>query len=157
MEHVLQREGISSFTDAGLQAVLYVADGDMRNALNALQSTFAGFGAITPDTVFKVCDQPHPALVQKVLEHCLKGDVTAARDGLEALVRKGYAESDVVQTVFRVSKSLACDERLKLDFVREIATTHMRVAEGLSSLVQLCGLCARLCRLAKEHKEATSK
>jgi DNA polymerase III delta prime subunit len=30
--------------DSGLEALLFTAEGDMRNALNNLQSTFAGFG-----------------------------------------------------------------------------------------------------------------
>jgi DNA polymerase III delta prime subunit len=31
--------------DSGLEALIFTAEGDMRNALNNLQSTFAGFGA----------------------------------------------------------------------------------------------------------------
>ena len=38
----------------------------MRQALNNLQSTFAGFGNVDVDNVFKVCDQPHPLIVKVV-------------------------------------------------------------------------------------------
>jgi DNA polymerase III delta prime subunit len=37
-----------------LEAIIFTADGDMRQALNNLQSTFAGYGFIDPDNVFKV-------------------------------------------------------------------------------------------------------
>ncbi|KAJ2174057.1 replication factor C subunit 4, partial [Coemansia sp. RSA 532] len=40
------------------------------------------------------------------------------------------------------------DEEKKLVFVREIGITHMRIVDGLQSLVQLQGLVARLCKPA---------
>ena len=36
-------------------------------------------------------------------------------------------------------------EELKLDFIKEIGFTHMRILEGLDSLLQLSGLVAKLC------------
>jgi hypothetical protein len=43
-----------SFTDDGLEAVVFTADGDMRQALNNLQATHSGFGLVNQDNVFKV-------------------------------------------------------------------------------------------------------
>jgi replication factor C subunit 2/4 len=37
----------------GLDALVYTADGDMRTAINNLQSTWAGFGILTAENVFK--------------------------------------------------------------------------------------------------------
>lgn len=42
--------------------------GDMRNALNALQSTVSGFERVTSESVFKVCDSPHPVKVKAAIE-----------------------------------------------------------------------------------------
>lgn len=50
----------------------------MRQALNNLQSTHNGFGHVNSDNVFKVCDEPHPVMVEEMLEHCLKGDIQQA-------------------------------------------------------------------------------
>lgn len=44
-------------TDDGLEALVFTAQGDMRQAINNLQSTFAGFGLINSDNVFKVSDE----------------------------------------------------------------------------------------------------
>jgi replication factor C subunit 2/4 len=41
-------------TDDGLEAVLFTAEGDMRQALNNLQSTHAGYGFVNRENVFKV-------------------------------------------------------------------------------------------------------
>ena len=37
-----------------IQALLFTADGDMRNALNNLQSTAAGFGVVNENNVYRV-------------------------------------------------------------------------------------------------------
>ena len=37
----------------GLEAVVFTAQGDMRQAINNVQSTIAGFERITADNVFK--------------------------------------------------------------------------------------------------------
>lgn len=38
----------------GLEAVIFTSDGDMRQALNSLQATVAGFNMVNRDNVFKV-------------------------------------------------------------------------------------------------------
>ncbi len=38
----------------GLEAIVFTADGDMRQALNNLQATVAGFGLVNQANVFKV-------------------------------------------------------------------------------------------------------
>lgn len=43
-----------SYESGGLEAVVFVAEGDMRNALNALQSTVSGLERVTAENVFKV-------------------------------------------------------------------------------------------------------
>ena len=49
-------------TDDGLEAVVFTAQGDMRQALNNLQSTFEGFGFVKSENVFKVGTGKHPVL-----------------------------------------------------------------------------------------------
>lgn len=67
-----------SYTDDGLEAIGFTAQGDMRQALNNLQSTFNGFGHVSSDNVFKVCDEPHPVMIEEMLQYCIKGDISNA-------------------------------------------------------------------------------
>jgi replication factor C subunit 2/4 len=77
----------------------------MRQAINNLQSTFSGFGFVSGDNVFKVCDQPHPMVIQVAIKACLKGDVDGALEKLKELWDQGYAAVDIVVTLFRVVKT----------------------------------------------------
>lgn len=141
---VCQKENLD-YTEDGLEAIVFTAQGDMRQALNNLQSTANGFGKVTSDNVFKVCDEPHPLLVQDMLGHCVNGDIHKAYKIMMKLWRLGYAAEDIIGNMFRVCKRMSIDEKLKLLFVREIGETHMKIIDGLNSLLQMSSLLARLC------------
>ena len=66
----------------GLEAIIFTADGDMRQALNNLQATYGGFGLVNQENVFKVCDQPHPLLVAQIIAHCLAAHIDDADKGM---------------------------------------------------------------------------
>ena len=53
--------------DEGLQALIFTAEGDMRQAINNLQSTWSGFGFVSADNVYKICDQPHPHKIRAMI------------------------------------------------------------------------------------------
>jgi replication factor C subunit 2/4 len=152
MKQVMEIEKVHAYNEEGLEALVFTAQGDMRQALNNLQSTAAGLGSITAENVFKVVDQPHPITMKNILLLCNKGDLTSALSELQGLWHQGYAAIDVIQTMFRVAKGLdGVEEKRKLDFIREISMTHMRIADGVNSLLQLSGLLARLCRISTEN------
>ncbi|KAM3175650.1 Subunit of heteropentameric Replication factor C (RF-C) [Hymenolepis weldensis] len=138
------------YTDEGLEAVVFTAEGDMRQALNNLQSTHQGFGLVTSENVFKVCDEPHPLLVQNMIDCCLKSDFTAAHNILKHLWELGYSAEDIYSMLFRIVKNHQMDEYLKLEYIKEVGLTHLRIAEGLGTLLQLAGLLARLCKITQE-------
>jgi len=138
-----------SYNEGGLEAILFTAEGDMRHALNNLQATCSGFGHITAENVFKVCDQPHPVTAKRIVQHCLDGDIDGALAELHTLWTAGYATSDIINTLFKVAKNHDMAEGMKLKFIKAIGFTHMRSATGLNTELQLAGLLARLCDVQK--------
>uniref|UniRef100_A0A1B6C2G3 Replication factor C subunit 2 n=1 Tax=Clastoptera arizonana TaxID=38151 RepID=A0A1B6C2G3_9HEMI len=149
---ICQKEQVS-YTNDGLEAIIFTAEGDMRQALNNLQSTFNGFGHISSENVFKVCDEPSPLLVKDALMYCVKGDISNAYKIVAYLWKLGYAPEDMIGNIFKVSKGLNIPEPLKLEFVQEIGLAHMRIVEGVNSLLQLTGLLAKLCAKSKNSVE----
>lgn len=45
------------YVPEGLEAIIFTADGDMRQALNNLQATYSGFRFVNQENVFKVKTQ----------------------------------------------------------------------------------------------------
>ena len=144
LEEVVKAEGVDA-TESGLEAIIFTADGDMRQALNNLQATVAGFQRVTAENVFKVCDQPHPVHARTVLLAAQRGDLATSHKAIKVLWDEGYAPVDILSTLFRVTKGLPeLSDEQKLAFIREIGVTHMRCVNGLTTLVQLSGLVAKL-------------
>ncbi|XP_027226849.2 replication factor C subunit 2 [Penaeus vannamei] len=141
---VCRKEDLSH-TEDGLEAIVFTAQGDMRQALNNLQSTAQGFSHVSAENVFKVCDEPHPLLIKDMIQHCVKTNFDDAYKVLNHLWKMGYAAEDIISNIFRVSKNTNMSEYLKLEFIKEIGYTHLRIVQGNSSLLQLSGLLARLC------------
>ncbi|MGH0147554.1 UNVERIFIED_CONTAM: hypothetical protein FKN15_019377, partial [Acipenser sinensis] len=150
---VVEKEKVQS-TDDGLEAVIFTAQGDMRQSRCAvLRYT-------------KLTDAQVLARLMEVVE---KEKVQSTDDGLEAVIftaqgdmrqilahlwKLGYSPEDIIGNIFRVCKTFQMPEYLKLEFIKEIGYTHMRVAEGVNSLLQMAGLLGRLC--AKTASPAAS-
>lgn len=145
--HIVQLEKVP-YTDDGLEALLYLAEGDLRQATNALQATFSGYGSVSADNVFKVCDQPHPVLVESIMTACLvKRDITEAHKETTRLLKRGYAPGDVIATFFKVAQTkihLFRGEEQQLAVLRIVAETTMRIAEGVGTPLQLFAMLSRI-------------
>jgi replication factor C subunit 2/4 len=160
------------YSDDGIAALVFSAEGDMRQAINNLQSTHAGFGFVNGDNVFRVVDSPHPIKVQAMIKSCHEQKIDEALDSLQELwwvvrgddekkVKKGglkltcafgrtlgYSCHDIISSMFKVTKTIpSLAEHTKLEFIREIGFTHMRILEGMQTYLQLAGCVAKLCKL----------
>lgn len=147
---VIQNEHINDYTNDGLQSILFTASGDMRQALNNLQSTYTGCGSITTDNVFKIVDIPHPQSITQILDSCYHNDIRSAVLDLRQLYEQGYAGVDLIQTLFRVCKNAQMDNNKKLLYLKEISMTHIRICDGNDTPLQLAALCARLCQISRQ-------
>lgn len=73
------------YSEDGLAALVFSAEGDMRQAINNLQSTHAGFGFVDGNNVFRVVDQPHPYKVETMIKNCHLCNIDAALSMLKEL------------------------------------------------------------------------
>ncbi|KJH47868.1 putative replication factor C small subunit [Dictyocaulus viviparus] len=144
LQEVCKAENVS-FDDEGLNALLFTAQGDMRQALNNLQCTVSAFEYVSAENVFKVCDEPHPQLMANMLTQCAEQNFKDAVAVIHDFYRMGYSPEDIVSNMFRVSKTVPLPEYVRMEFMKEIGICHMRISEGLSSILQLSGLVAKLC------------
>jgi len=99
--------------------------------------------------VYKVCDTPHPLIIQGVLLACLRQEVAKATGEMGAIWTSGYSALDIMTTVFKVLKGMDLPEGAKLELMQQVSATHMRVVDGVSTAIQMNGMCAKLAAIAK--------
>jgi len=136
---VLEQEG-APYDNDGLEALVFSAEGDMRNILNGAQSTFNAFGSITKEHVCKMNDQPQPEKIKRSLAASLKKDWKGAFAPVHEIWKQGYSPMDIISTFARVVKAYDAPEHIKLEWLKEVGLTHMRVNAGAHGLLQLDAL-----------------
>lgn len=105
---------------------------------------------ITDENVYKVCDVPHPVQIRKILDNVKVCDIKNAVLKLNGLLKMGFSTLDFIGTLFRVTKTYNdVDEQIKLEWIRDMAFIHGRIADGLDSPLQLNGLLAKMCLSTK--------
>ena len=147
IESICKIEG-ALFTKNGLDAIVFTAGGDMRSALSNLQATHTGMGTVNESNVYRMCDAPRPDAVLKILVKCVNKDHRGAMGAVKGLKDMGYSSHDIVGTFFRVCRDGALfetGEEKRMSMLKEIAAAHVRVSEGLTSVLQLQGMCFRMC------------
>jgi replication factor C subunit 2/4 len=135
------------FNEEGINALIFMANGDMRNALNTLQAVNARFKDINEQNVYNICDKPCSNEIVKVIETCLEKDIDNAYEYINQMILDGYTIHDIIDTLSNSVKKYEIDNELKVKFMTEIGNIHVRMVMGLTTKTQLIGLLARLCCL----------
>lgn len=147
LKFVLDEEK-APYDQSGIDALIFSAEGDMRNVLNGAQSTYNAFGLVSHDPVFKMNDQPQPAKIKSCLEASLRKNWKDAFAPVHEIYKQGYSTTDIISTFFRVAKGMDAPENVKLEWLKEIGLTHMRVNAGATGLIQLDAMVAKFIKVA---------
>jgi len=150
LQRIVDKEKIE-FTEDGLAALIFTAEGDMRQAINNLQSTYYGFNLVNAENVYKIVDSPHPLLISKMLMLATEGKIDESLDILKQLWDKGYSAIDIITVSFRVMKTMyKLSEEKRLEVIRLIGFTHMRILDGVSTFLQLASMLSKIALLEHE-------
>ncbi|MBN1133747.1 MAG: replication factor C small subunit [Methanosarcinaceae archaeon] len=140
--YIAKKEGLK-VADDGIDAIKYVAQGDMRKAINALQAAALIDETIHRDTIYKITATAHPEEITDLVRTSLGGDFTAARKKLDALVlQQGLSGEDVVGQIYRAIFDLDIPDRLMVDLIDVIGEIDFRLTEGANERIQLEALLA---------------
>ena len=110
LKFVASKEGLK-ITSEGYQAITYLAQGDLRRAINGLQMAAAAKKEITPDVVYQAVAAARPDEVKEALELALDGNYSGARERLDTLqITYGLAGEDVILTHRMLKNDLLSNE-----------------------------------------------
>ena len=126
----------------GLEAILYVAQGDLRRAINTLQAA-AALGAVDEASVYRVVGKVNPVEIREMMNFALRGDFLKARSKLrELMVIYGLSGVDVIRQLHGEVFALNLPERLKVKLADKIGEINFRLVEGADEEIQLSSLLA---------------
>ncbi len=131
--------------DEALDALVHVARGDMRRAVNSLQVAASMDKTIDVDTIYQTTGLANPEEVKKMIETALKGNFIAARDKLdEIMIEFGLSGQDIIRQIHSSFFELSIDDREKVMLMDKTGEIEFRIIEGSNERIQLEALLAYL-------------
>lgn len=97
--NVIEKERVF-YMDDGLEVIIFMVQGDMRQVLNNLQFIFLGFGFINSENVFKVCDEFYLLLVKEMIQYCVNVNIDEVYKIFVYLWYLGYLLEDIIGNIF---------------------------------------------------------
>jgi replication factor C small subunit len=144
LQQIAKVEKLEVAEDA-LDALVHVANGDMRRAVNSLQVAAALSDKITVDVVYQTTGTAHPEEVKKLLETALKGDFLEARSQLdELMITYGLSGEDVIRQIHKQFFELNIPDIEKVRLIDKTGEVEFRIVEGSNERIQLEALLAYL-------------
>jgi len=132
-----------SIDNAALNAILYIAEGDMRKAVNTLQAASIGNNNITKENVHAISVVIDIEFVEKMIDLSLKGKFMESRNKLdELLFDKGYSGDDIINGIFKYLINSAVPENFLVKILEQVGEIDFRLTEGSQERIQLSALLA---------------
>jgi len=153
LEHIAKEEKLK-VTPGAMKALIYIAGGDMRKAVNALQVAASVSSAIDEDTLYKTASTARPEEVKKLIETALGGEFLPAREALDnLLIEYGLAGEDILRQIHRQVFEIALPDAFKVRLVDAIGEVEFRLVEGSNERIQLENLLAQFVLFGQELKK----
>jgi len=125
-------------TDDGMDAILYIAGGDMRRSINVLQAAAVKKKEVDADSVYDTTGKARPEDVSKLVNLALSGKFLESQEKLRnLLVWQGLSGTDIVRQIHREVLKLGVDEEVKVKLVNLVGEAEFRLTEGADTEIQL--------------------
>lgn len=132
-------------TAEGLDAIFEVCSGDLRRAINTLQSGASMGKPIDAKVVYSVTGKANPSDIQKLLKVAMEGDFIEARKQLRDMIQKyGVAGSDIIRQIHSEIFRAEMPEKWRIKLAYVVGEVDFRLVEGADEEIQLSALLAKL-------------
>lgn len=146
LKHVIAAEGLD-VTESGLAALVRLCNGDMRKALNILQSTHMASQQITEEAVYLCTGNPLPKDIEKIAHWLLNESfANSFKQISEIKTRKGLALVDIVREVTMFVFKIRMPSGVRVGLINDLADIEYRLSFGCSDKLQLGSLIATFTR-----------
>lgn len=144
IRRIAGREGLT-ISEGAMEAFIYIAQGDMRKAINAVQGAAIISPSIDEKRVYSITSTARPDEIDELLELSINaGDFDGAESLLAQLLHeRGIAPNELINQMYRALLKKDMDRSLKVQMIDHLGETDFRLSEGADSDIQMEALIAR--------------
>ncbi|KAK2389922.1 Subunit of heteropentameric Replication factor C (RF-C) [Trifolium repens] len=146
LRHVINAERLD-VEDSGLSALVRLSNGDMRKALNILQSTHMASPKITEEAVYLCTGNPLPKDIEQISYWLLNEQYSDSFKRIHDMkTRKGLALIDIVREVTMFVFKIKMPPAVRVQLVNDLADIEYRLTFGCNDKLQLGSVVASFTR-----------
>ncbi|XP_059630715.1 replication factor C subunit 3 isoform X2 [Cornus florida] len=143
---VIEAEGLD-VPESGLAALVRLSNGDMRKALNILQSTHMASQQITEEAVYLCTGNPLPKDIEQISYWLLNESFSVGfRQISDMKTRNGLALLDIVREVTMFVFKIKMPSNVRVQLINDLADIEYRLTFGCNDKLQLGALIATFTR-----------
>lgn len=137
LKHVITAEGLD-VTEDGLKALVRLSNGDMRKALNILQSTHMASQQITEEAVYLCTGNPLPKDIEQISYWLLNEPFSSSFQQISDMkATKGLALVDIVREVTMFVFRIKMPSDVRVQLINDLADIEYRLTFGCNDKLQL--------------------
>ena len=141
---IAKNEGITLGPNA-LEAIISFSEGDMRRAINALQSASSLGKKIDEKSVHKIIGKVTHEDIKEILSLTLKNEFIEARNKLRTvLIEYGISGQEIIKELHSEIFRIELPEKKRVKIAEAIGEVDFRLAQGADEEVQLSSLLAQI-------------
>lgn len=140
---VAEAEGVEVAKD-GLEALVRVAEGDLRRAINSLQGASLLGKRVDGARVYETAAEARPEEVREMVDLALGGKFLKARVLLGALLERGVGGEDLLRRIHRLLVEREVEDGELARLVDRTGEADFRLAQGADERIQLEALLAQM-------------
>ncbi|MFX1493652.1 MAG: replication factor C small subunit [Promethearchaeota archaeon] len=147
LKFIAKQESIS-LTNDGLNALIDVSRGDLRRAINYLQSCGTISQKVDQDIVFRVAGEVPPERIKKILQTAIQGQLESSIKLLNDVTKEyGLSGINIIKNIHREIYDLSISEKNKIELSKLLAEFEYRLSQGGTEDIQLKALLANIVML----------
>ncbi len=142
IQYIADKEGIT-LNEGALAAISAIANGDLRKAINVLQSSAVINENIDENLVYQITSTAKPEDINLLIHTAMDGNFMDALIILDSfLLEQGLSAVDIINQIHRAVFDLDIPDRVKVKLIDKIGEIDFRLTEGASERIQLEALIA---------------
>ena len=151
LKHIAKQEKLD-VDEKAFEALVYASEGDMRKAINYLQTASAITDKVTEKEVYKVAAKAKPDEIKQLIKTSLEGNFKEARKLLDYLLFEyGMSGEEVMLQIYKeVVNNEGISDKKKVEIIDRLGEYNFRLTEGANERIQLESLIAYLVLTSKK-------
>jgi len=139
---IAEKENLE-INEEAIDELYEASEGDMRRAINLLQTTSSISPKITPDLIQTVMAKAKPSEIKVILEYALSGDFVNSKNKLiEVMLNQSIAGQDMIKAIQKEIWNLSIEPEIKVKLTEKCGEIEFRLIEGSDEHIQLESLIA---------------